>query len=138
MALAPFNVLDQGKVRTDAEEEERRKSGAQGRPSYNGQWERTEDQKKVCYALEKVATEVGAKSIGSIALAYVMQKAPDVFPIVGGRTVEQIQANLEALEITLTKEQIASIEGVVPFDSGYPHNMIVSPALNDVIEYFLK
>lgn len=65
MAIAPFNVFEQGKVRTDAEEEERRKSGAEGRKSFNGQWKRTEDQKKVCEALEKIAAEVGAKSIRS-------------------------------------------------------------------------
>ena len=61
-----------------------------------------------------------------VALAYVMQKAPYVFPIVGGRNAQQLQANLEALEITLSKQQIAFIESIVPFDAGYPHNMIVS------------
>jgi aryl-alcohol dehydrogenase-like predicted oxidoreductase len=66
IALAPWAVLAGGKIRSDAEEERRRQSGEKGRSHYGGpQWERTEDQIKVCQALEKVAAEVGAKSIGA-------------------------------------------------------------------------
>ena len=60
--MAPWNVLAGGKIRSDAQEQERRESGEKGR-SMTGDWERTDDQKKVCKALEKVAEEVGAKSI---------------------------------------------------------------------------
>ena len=66
IALAPWAVLAGGKIRSDAEEERRRQSGEKGRAHYGGpQWERTEEQVKVCQALEKVAAEVGAKSIGA-------------------------------------------------------------------------
>ena len=63
MALAPWNIFQQGKIRTDEEEEERRKSGKGGRLGWGSSWERTEDQKKMCKALEQVAAEVGATSI---------------------------------------------------------------------------
>ena len=62
----------------------------------------------------------------AVAIAYVMQKIPYVFPIVGGRKVEHLHANLEALDIALTAEHIRKIEGAVPFDAGFPYNMIVS------------
>ena len=65
MALAPWNVLAEGKIRTDEEEEKRRQSGEKGRVMFNPNWERTEKQKLVCKALEKVAQEIGAKSITS-------------------------------------------------------------------------
>lgn len=65
MAIAPWNVLVAGKIRTDEEEEERRKSGAQGRNALSSTWERSEDEKKVCKVLEKIAREAGAKSIRS-------------------------------------------------------------------------
>ncbi len=55
-----------------------------------------------------------------------MQKAPYVFPIIGGRKVEHFHANLEALDITLTPEQIAYLESIVPFDKGFPQGLIVS------------
>ena len=56
-----------------------------------------------------------------------MQKAPYVFPIVGGRKVEHLHQNLEALEISLSPEQIKAIDEIVPFDKGFPYNRFVSP-----------
>ena len=54
-----------------------------------------------------------------------MQKAPYVFPIIGGRKVEHLMSNIEALDITLTPEQIAYIESVTPAPRGFPHDFIV-------------
>ncbi|CAK5266594.1 unnamed protein product, partial [Mycena citricolor] len=82
MALAPWNVLAAGKLRTDAEEEARRTSGEKGRMMFGPDWERNADEKKMSAALEKVAKEVGAKHITSVAIAYLMQKVPYVFPII--------------------------------------------------------
>ncbi|KAH9834857.1 Aldo/keto reductase [Rhodofomes roseus] len=124
MALAPWNVLAGGKIRTDAEEERRRQTGEKGRRTFAPQWERTEDERKVCLALEKVAGEVGAKSITAVALAYVMQKTPYVFPIIGGRKVEHLLDNISALDIALSEEQVQYLEGVLPFVRGFPHDMI--------------
>lgn len=53
------------------------------------------------------------------------QKAPYVFPIIGGRKIEHLQANLEALDISLTPEHIKALESVLPFDPGFPNTMIV-------------
>ncbi|KAK7682675.1 hypothetical protein QCA50_014058 [Cerrena zonata] len=122
MAIAPYNVLAGGKIRSDAEEERRRQTGEKGRTIISDNWERTPDERKVCLALEKVAQEVGAKSITAVAIAYVMQKVPYVFPIVGGRKIEHLHQNIEALDISLTKEQIKYIEDVKPFDLGFPCN----------------
>ena len=65
MALAPFNVLAGGKLRTDAEEQRRRETGERGRTVFSANWERNENEKAVSRALEKVAEEIGAKSIGA-------------------------------------------------------------------------
>jgi aryl-alcohol dehydrogenase-like predicted oxidoreductase len=61
-----------------------------------------------------------------VAIAYVMQKAPYVFPIVGGRKIEHLMANIEALDIKLSDDQIKYLESIEPFDRGFPHWMIVS------------
>ena len=67
MALAPWNVLAGGKIRTDEEEEKRRQTGENGRTLslVPTGWERNEKEKTVCKALEKVAAEIGAKHITS-------------------------------------------------------------------------
>ena len=100
-----------------------------GRTIVSPNWERTETEKKVCKVLEEVAAQVGAKSIQAVAIAYVMQKTPYVFPILGGRKPEQLYANIEALDIALTEEHIRYIESAVPFDIGFPCNMLVSGCL---------
>ncbi len=144
LALAPWDVLGGGKFRTDAEDEERRASGEKGRALVGmGGWERTENEIKISKALEKVGEEVDTKNIRAgksflpanmlkmisrfiqVALAYVMHKTPYVFPLVGGRKVEHLFSNVEALDIALSTEQIAYLEGVLPFDVGFPGNFVV-------------
>ncbi|KAI0925122.1 hypothetical protein AcW2_005804 [Taiwanofungus camphoratus] len=124
MALAPFYVLATGKIRSDEEEERRRQTGEKGRMTASDAWERTPEQRKVCQALGKVAQEVGTKDITAVAIAYVMQKTPYVFPIIGGRKVEHLLSNIAALDIALSAEQIAFLEGVLPFDAGFPSGII--------------
>ncbi|EKM59809.1 uncharacterized protein PHACADRAFT_206031 [Phanerochaete carnosa HHB-10118-sp] len=119
MAIAPWGVLAGGKVRTDAEEQRRIESGEGGRTMF-GDWKRTEEERKICSGLEKVAADIGAKSITSVAIAYLMQKAPYIFPVIGGRKVEHLYQNLEALDISLTPEQIKSLDDIAPFDKGFP------------------
>jgi len=123
MALAPWGVLGGGKLRTDEEEERRRETGEKGRDLFGQGWERTEAEKKICAALEKVAKDVGAKHITSVAIAYVMHKTPFVFPIIGGRKVEHLHANMEGLSIRLTKEHMKELESVIPFDVGSPYTI---------------
>ena len=147
MALAPWNVLAGGKIRTDAEEQARRQSGEKGRIMLDPNWERNDQERKVCQALEKVAAEVGAKHITSgeafefhfsvikanyslyfeciVAIAYLLQKTPYVFPIVGGRKVEHLLANIEALDIDLTDEHIKTLESAGTYDPGFPGWLIV-------------
>ncbi|TFK26838.1 Aldo/keto reductase [Coprinopsis marcescibilis] len=122
MALAPWGVLAAGKLRTDAEEEARIKSGENGRTFLQSDWKRNEAERAASLALEKVAKEVGAKSITSVAIAYVLHKAPFVFPIVGGRKVEQLEQNIEALDLSLTEDQIKALESVSP-NLGFPYYM---------------
>ncbi|TEB30616.1 Aldo/keto reductase [Coprinellus micaceus] len=124
MALAPWNVLAAGKLRTDAEDERRRQTGEKGRTMFNPDWERTPNEKAVSAALEKVAGELGTQSITAVAIAYLLHKTPYVFPIVGGRKVEHLLQNVEALELSLSDEQIEYLESIVPFDVGFPGWMI--------------
>lgn len=83
MALAPWNVLAGGKLRTDAEEQRRRESNEQRRTFLSADWERTEDETKMSRALEKVAAEVGVQSITAgqpiINFAFVTQS--DIFTL---------------------------------------------------------
>ncbi|KAH9913143.1 Aldo/keto reductase [Epithele typhae] len=123
LAIAPFRVVEGGKIRTDAEEKQREESGEKGRAAL-GPWLRTEDERRVCKALEEIAPQVGAKTIQAVAIAYIMQKAPHVFPIIGGRKPEHLLANLAALNIALSPEHIKELDAVAQFRPGFPYTII--------------
>ncbi|KAK7040449.1 aryl-alcohol dehydrogenase [Favolaschia claudopus] len=123
IALTVFGVLNEGRIRTDAEEERRRVTGVKGRTLHTG-WERNEEEKKICAALEVVAGKIGAKHITAVAIAYALHKAPYIFPIIGGRTPEQMLANIEALDIALTDEHMAYLDRIIPFEKSQILNWI--------------
>lgn len=77
----------------------------------------------ISLALETIASRKNT-AITSIALAYVMHKTPYVFPVVGGRRIEHLKGNIEALTIELSPEDVEEIESAVPFDLGFPHNFL--------------
>jgi aryl-alcohol dehydrogenase-like predicted oxidoreductase len=101
---------------------EERKKNNEGLRSMMGNPDQTEQEIKMSEALEKVAGEHGIESV--TAVAYVMAKAPYVFPIVGGRKVEHLVDNLQALKIKLTDKQIEYLESIVPFAPGFPNNFV--------------
>lgn len=113
MALAPWGALGGGKFKT----EEQRKSD-EGRKA-----QVSDIDIQVSKVLEKIATRKNTV-ITSVALAYVVQKTPYVFPIVGGRTLNHLKHNIEALTLQLTEEDIEEIEKAYPFDLGFPNSML--------------
>lgn len=119
LALCPWNVLGGGELKTKEQIEARRSSQEGGRFT-----EQSEAARKVSEALEKVAGEHGAGSIQQVALAYVLRKARNVFPLVGFRKVEHLQDGIKALSIRLTDDQVKYIESQNPFDVGFPLNFV--------------
>ncbi len=111
MSLAPWGALGGGKFKT---EEQRKKNEGRSFPP-------TEIETKVSKALEAVAKRKNT-IITSVAQAYVMHKTPYVFPIVGGRTLDHLKANIEALNLSLSENDIEEIESAAPFDLGFPSN----------------
>ena len=132
IAIAAYGVLGYGHIRTDEEEDRRRQTGENGRTIFGQSWERTPEERAVCIVLENVAKEIGAKNIGAVAIAYVMQKAPYVFPLVGGRKIEHLADNIEALSLRLTDQHIKDIEEAKSFEKAYHAQIIVSILFNGV------
>lgn len=116
MGIAPWGALGSGKLKSA---KQRELGNAEGRKSGPV----TEKEIKVSNALEEIAN-AKSTAITSVALAYVMHKAPYVFPIVGGRKVEHLKGNIEALALELSEEDISKIEGAADFDLGFPSNFL--------------
>lgn len=122
MALAPWGALGSGMFRSAA----RFAAGAAARGAgarEEGRGGAPPDAAvRVSKVLEAVAARKGT-AITSVALAYVLHKAPYVFPIVGGRRLEHLRANIEALRLELGADEIEEIEGAAEFDVGFPMNL---------------
>ena len=116
MGIAPWGALGGGKFKTEAQRQAR---GGRGTDMTT----LTEGDIKINQTLERIASRLNT-AITSVAMAYVMHKAPYVFPIVGGRKLDHIKGNVEALTLALAPEDIKEIESAVPFDLGFPHNML--------------
>jgi aryl-alcohol dehydrogenase-like predicted oxidoreductase len=116
MAIAPWGAVGMGQFKS---KEAREQSNEEGRkpvvPLPNAD--------VVADVLEKIAKRKETL-ITSVALAYVMHKAPYVFPICGGRKVEHLKGNIEALGLELTEEDMNEIEGAVDFDIGWPFGIL--------------
>lgn len=118
MALCPYGVLNQGRFQTEAgfKEREKHNPGRKFIPT-------SEHDKKVSRVLEDVAQTKGVELL-HVALAYVMHKAPYVFPIVGGRKVDHLRGSIGGLSVSLAEEEIEMIESAYPFDYGFPHTFL--------------
>jgi hypothetical protein len=51
-------------------------------------------------------------------------QAPYVFPITGGRKIEHLKGNIEALGIELFDEEVQQIDNSSSFNLGYPHTTL--------------
>jgi diketogulonate reductase-like aldo/keto reductase len=56
-----------------------------------------------------------------------------VFPIVGGRKVEHLKQNIQALDISLSPEQIHRIDEAKSLDVGFPYTMIVRTSYESLV-----
>ena len=72
-----------------------------------GSSEQSEEEAKVSLVLSNIAERHGLKSPTTVALAYVMNKAPYVFPIIGGRKVEVSDRNSGSWNTMLITKALA-------------------------------
>ncbi|KNG83771.1 sterigmatocystin biosynthesis dehydrogenase stcV [Aspergillus nomiae NRRL 13137] len=120
MGLCPYGVLNQGRFRTEEEFRERdQTNNAGGRNMVP----LSEHDRNVSRVLEIVAASKGVPLL-QVALAYVVRKAPYVFPIVGVRKVEHLMGVEPAVHISLTDAEVNAIENAYEFDPGFPHTFL--------------
>nr|AAS89996.1 NorB [Aspergillus flavus] len=120
MGLCPYGVLNQGRFRTEEGFRERDQANNAGGRNIIPL---SEHDRNVSRVLEIVATSKGVPLL-QVALAYVMQKAPYVFPIVGVRKVDHLTGVEPAVHISLTDEEVNAIENAYEFDPGFPHTFL--------------
>lgn len=68
-------------------------------------------------AYEKLCAGIGEKP-ADIALAWLLRNPVVTSPIIGPRTIEQLEGSMRALEITLAPEQLARLDEIFPGPGG--------------------
>jgi len=74
-------------------------------------------------AVQEVADEVGATP-AQVAIAWTRARSRAVHPILGASTVEQLEDNLGALDVTLPEDALRRLESAVEFSVGFPGDFI--------------
>jgi aryl-alcohol dehydrogenase-like predicted oxidoreductase len=78
---------------------------------------------KILDAVRAVAGETGSTP-SAVSIAWLLARPQVTSVIFGARSVEQLDANLAAAELTLTPDQLAALDQASAFDLGYPYTFI--------------
>lgn len=78
-----------------------------------------------------VAGELG-RSPAQVALAWLLERPGVVSPVLGVRTLEQLDDNLGALEVELAPEQVERLDAASAVSMGFPHDMLREPLMTQV------
>jgi len=117
IAVCPWGSLGQGKYTGKYKRGEAPKEGGRAGVTM------TEKDYDIAEAVAKIATET-KRTNSQVALRWVLQQKGIVSPVIGGRTVGQLEDTLGALDFTLSKEQMEVLNKVSSADLGFPHNFI--------------
>lgn len=92
--------------------------------------ENTPQRTAIIDTLFAVADEAGVTP-GEIAIAWVANKGS--LPIIGPRTLSQLESNLAATKVKLSPEQVARLDEVSAVPRGYPYTVLDEPRIQDLI-----
>lgn len=86
---------------------------------------------RVAEAVRAVAKQLGA-SMSQVAIAWTWREPSVAGPIIGARTVEQLEDNLGALALDLPPEALATLERASAIELGFPHDFLRNPLTRQV------
>ena len=78
---------------------------------------------RILGAVDEVAQEVGAEP-AQVALAWLLAKPTVSSAIFGARTIEQLESNLKAADLSLDSNQMTRLDEASSFDLGYPYSFM--------------
>jgi aryl-alcohol dehydrogenase-like predicted oxidoreductase len=81
---------------------------------------------RIAREVDRVAEELGATS-AQVALAWLRRRDRRVIPILGVRTLDQLQDLLGTLELELAVEQLTRLDEVSRIELGFPYELLQGP-----------
>jgi aryl-alcohol dehydrogenase-like predicted oxidoreductase len=123
LAILPWGMLEAGTLTgkySQQGDEPRRQDNA------------SEAERAAGEAVARLASEI-ERSPAQVAINWVRQRPGNVIPILGCRTVKQLQDNLGCLDFRLTGEQLAALDSVAHFSAGFPNSFLHSDHVRNLI-----
>ena len=77
---------------------------------------------RVVAAVKSVANEAG-RSLAQVALAWLRTRPVPVIPIIGARKLSQLQDNLASFDLTLSPDQVKTLDEASWIEVGFPYSM---------------
>jgi aryl-alcohol dehydrogenase-like predicted oxidoreductase len=77
---------------------------------------------RIVAALKAVSDETG-RSIAQVALAWLRYRPVPVIPIIGARKLSQFQDNLASFDLTLSADQLKTLDEASRVELGFPYDM---------------
>jgi aryl-alcohol dehydrogenase-like predicted oxidoreductase len=110
IGLVPYSPLGRGFLTGTAKRaEEYSPEDARSFINPRIQGENFEANQKAAEVVKEVARAKGVTA-SQVALAWILQKGPDIVPIPGTKRRKYLEENLGAAEVRLTPEEIATLE----------------------------
>ena len=79
-------------------------------------------------AVKTVSDETG-RGMAQVALAWLRYRAVPVIPIIGARKLSQLQDNLASFELTLSQDQLDTLDDASRIELGFPYNLYAKELL---------
>jgi len=77
----------------------------------------------VADAVKAVADELGVTS-AQVALAWTLANPAVSAPLIGARTLRQLEDNIGALGVVLSAEHLAGLDAASRIELGFPHDFL--------------
>ncbi|MCU1235548.1 MAG: Aldo/keto reductase, partial [Candidatus Solibacter sp.] len=81
---------------------------------------------RVVTAVKAVSDQTG-RSLAQVALAWLRYRPVPVIPIIGARKLSQLQDNLASLDLTLSADQLKTLDEASRIELGFPYDMYAKP-----------
>src|SRR5215472_6337164 len=86
--------------------------------------------KRIVAAVKSVADEVG-RSMAQVALAWLRYRPVPVIPIIGSRKLSQLKDNLASADVSLSANQLKTLDEASRIDLGFPFSMYAKQLVQD-------
>jgi aryl-alcohol dehydrogenase-like predicted oxidoreductase len=77
---------------------------------------------RIVVAVKRVSDETG-RGMAQVALAWLRYRSVPVIPIIGARKLSQFEDNLASFELTLSTDQLKTLDEASVIEPGFPYNM---------------